>query len=190
MKPRLNAGMFLYTQQNQENSNFTEIAKLFSSHETIMILLPFTRRNETKKSSHGRCSCDDSKAWKLHRNNLLCVWSRGVRTTEQQPVVYKLISLWQKRFDAFAEKITDVSEKEKKKLLLVMCVNGCSWHTWTQERWEPNKTFHFLKKKRGKRGVATTFHHLGIRRTHMRVGRWSIEMIKSVIIFCTMDQGL
>lgn len=114
MKPRLNAGMFLYTQQNQENSNFTEIAKLFSSHETIMILLPFTRRNETKKSSHGRCSCDDSKAWKLHRNNLLCVWSRGVRTTEQQPVVYKLISLWQKRFDAFAEKIRRFWERKKK----------------------------------------------------------------------------
>lgn len=151
-----------------------------------MILLPFTRRNETKKSSHGRCSCDDSKAWKLHRNNLLCVWSRGVRTTEQQPVVYKLISLWQKRFDAFAEKIRRFWERKKK----ASSCDVCERLQLTHMRWEPNKTFHFLKKKRGKRGVATTFHHLGIRRTHMRVGRWSIEMIKSVIIFCTVDQGL
>lgn len=189
MKPRLNAGMFLYTQQNQENSNFTEIAKLFQATKQLWFYC-LSRDVTRQRSLHTVAVLVTTVKPGNYTGTISFVFGAVAFAQQNSSPLFTSSFLCDKRDLMLSQKKSDVSVKEKKKLLLVMCVNGCSWHTWTQERWEPNKTFHFLKKKRGKRGVATTFHHLGIRRTHTRVGRWSIEMIKSVIIFCTVDQGL
>lgn len=133
MKPRLNAGMFLYTQQNQENSNFTEMAKLFQATKQLWFYC-LSQDVTRQRSPHTVVLLVTTVKPGNYTGTISFVFGAAAFAQQNSsPVVYKLISLWQKRFDAFAEKITDVSA-EKKKASSVMCVNGCSWHTWTQER--------------------------------------------------------
>lgn len=64
--------------------------------------------------------------------------------------------------------------------------NSGSWLTSTQKE-KSLWTFTLEEKNgeiQGQLSMAPTFHHLGIRCTQMRVGRWSIDIIRGVI-FCT-----
>lgn len=146
MKPRLNAGMFLYTQQNQENSNFTEIAKLFQATKQLWFYC-LSRDVTRQRSLHTVAVLVTTVKPGNYTGTISFVFGAVAFAQQNSSPLFTSSFLCDKRDSMLSQKKSQTFLRKKKKSFFLWCVWTAAADTHEHRRDESQtKLFIFWRR--------------------------------------------